>query len=72
MAALKDHEVMALRFLMQGPDKIKTIDDENTMAAAVVYSGLAKRGFVHLDKDDGCVITITQEGVRALREGEAA
>lgn len=70
MAALKEHERMALQFLSRGPDKIGTISDENTMAAAIVYSDLAKRGLVHLDKDNGCVVTISKEGERALREDE--
>jgi hypothetical protein len=56
---IKPHELMALRYLSTTPDRIRIIEDENTLAAAVVYTQLAKRGLVEIDNEDGTLVTIT-------------
>lgn len=70
-AGLRPHEIQALEFLMLGPDKIKTIADDNTMAAALVFADLERRGYVHIDKDDGAVITISTAGRSALKGSQS-
>lgn len=62
---MKDHERMALEFLRRGPDCIKLIEDENTLAAAMLYAQLEKQGFVTIDNDDGMLVTITAAGEAA-------
>ena len=66
MADVKPHEMMALRFLMNGPDRIRVVEDENTFVAAIVYLDLGKRGLVTIDKDDGMLVTISAAGVAAV------
>jgi hypothetical protein len=63
---VKNHELMALRYLSTTPDRIRTVDDENTLAAAITYCDLAKRGLVEIDNEDGMLVTITSAGLRAL------
>lgn len=65
-AEMKPHERMALEFLIRGPDRIRTIDDENTLAAAIVYCDLEKRGLVIIDSEDGMLVTISPSGKRAI------
>ncbi len=69
MGQIKPHEMMALKFLMKGPDRIKVIADDNTFAAAIVYCDLEKRGLVTIDKDDGSMlVTIAPAGASAVME----
>jgi hypothetical protein len=63
---MKQHEIMALRYLSTTPDRIRTIEDENTFAAAILYTQLAKQGLVEIDNEDGMLVTITHAGVLAL------
>lgn len=72
MSQLKSHEIMALRFLMKGPDRIRAIEDDDTFAAAIVYADLAKRGLVVCDKDDGMLVTITPKGSAAVASAGTA
>lgn len=65
---LKFHERMALEFLSKGPDRIRTIEDENTFAAAILYCDLAKRGLVTIDNEDGMLVTIAGPGLSAVQE----
>lgn len=66
---LKPHERMALAHLKMEPDRIRLIEDEPTLAAAIVYTNLAKVGFVEIDNEDGMLVTITPAGIRALSIG---
>lgn len=68
---MKDHERMALEFLSKAPDRIKLIEDDATLAAAMLYVQLEKRGLVVIDNDDGMLITITPEGLSALKDDRA-
>jgi len=63
---LAEHHLMALRYLSTTPDRITTINDESTLAAALIYLQLEKIGLVTVDKDDGMLVTITQAGLAAL------
>lgn len=65
-AAMKEHERLALEYLSTTPDRIRYITDENTMAAALTYTHLRERGLVHIDRDDGMLVTITDLGLRVL------
>lgn len=65
---LKPHESMALRYLSTTPDRIKTIEDENTFAAAVLYCDLQKRGLVTIDNEDGMLVTISPAGLAAVAD----
>jgi hypothetical protein len=65
---MKSHELMALRYLSTTPDRIRTIEDENTFAAAILYTHLAKRGLVEIDNEDGMLVTITPAGLDAVRD----
>lgn len=68
MRPLRPHEIQALKFLFKGPDRIKTIDDENTFAAAIVFCDLEKLGLVTIDKEDGMLVTINSYGRAALAQ----
>jgi hypothetical protein len=61
---------MALQFLSNGPDRIRLIEDENTLAAALCYIDLEKRGLVTIDNEDGMLVTITPAGLVAISESE--
>jgi hypothetical protein len=61
---------MALRFLSNGPDRIRLIEDDNTLAAAMCYVDLEKRGLVIIDNEDGMLVTITPAGLAAIPEDE--
>jgi hypothetical protein len=63
---VKPHERVALESLAMAPDRIRTIADDNTFAAAIVYCDLEKRGWVTIDKDDGMLVTISPRGLLAL------
>jgi hypothetical protein len=63
---MKPHELMALRYLSTTPDRIRTIEDDNTLAAAVLYTQLQKQGLVEIDSEDGMLVTITQAGLDAV------
>jgi len=65
-ADLPAHQVMALRYLSTTPDRIRVIENENTLAAALTYIDLEKQGLVTIDKDDGMLVTITPAGLAAL------
>jgi hypothetical protein len=69
---LKPHEILALEFLRLGPDRIKVVENDETFAAALVFLDLEKRGFVHVDKDDGMLITIAAAGMDALDQRKAS
>ncbi|ABA04404.1 hypothetical protein Nwi_1142 [Nitrobacter winogradskyi Nb-255] len=64
--ALRTHHLAALRFLAKDPDRIRLIEDENTLAAALCYVDLEKRGFVTIDNEDGMLVTITPAGLARL------
>lgn len=64
--ALRSHEIQALEFLSLGPDRIRVIEDEETLAAAMVFIELNKRGLVEIDPEDGMLVTINAAGRRAL------
>lgn len=63
---MKPHERMALEFLARSPDRIRTIEDDNTFAAAIVYCDLEKRGLVIIDNEDGMLVTISPAGTLAI------
>lgn len=67
-ATVSEARTMALRFLAKGPDRIRLIEDENTLAAALCYVDLEKRGFVTIDNEDGMLVTITPAGLDAVAE----
>lgn len=62
---MKPHELMALKYLATTPDRIRVVEDENTLAAAIVYCDLEKRGLVEIDNEDGMLVTITPAGLAA-------
>lgn len=66
--SLKEHEIMALRFLAGGPDQVGVITTEEQMAAALVYIDLEKRGYIIGDQQPtgGPLYTIAPNGLRAL------
>lgn len=66
---VSEAQTMALRFLSNGPDRIRLIEDENTLAAALCYVDLEKRGLVTIDNDHGMLVTITP-GLAAIAEAE--
>ncbi|HEU4804917.1 MAG TPA: hypothetical protein VFS91_03775 [Nitrobacter sp.] len=66
--ALRPHHQAALRFLAKGPDRIRLIEDENTLAAALTYCQLRDLGFVTIDNDDGMLVTITPAGLSVIPE----
>lgn len=66
---LAEHHLMALRYLSTTPDRITTINDEPTLAAAMIYMQLEKIGLVSVDNEDGMLVTITQAGLRVLSDG---
>lgn len=67
---MNEARTMALRFLANGPDRIRLIEDDNTFAAAMCYVDLEKRGLVTIDNEDGMLVTITPAGLAAILEGE--
>ena len=67
---LRSHEIQALEFLSLGPDRIRVIEDDGTLAAAMVFIELNKRGLVEIDPEDGMLVTINAAGRRALDRGE--
>lgn len=70
MTDLKRVEIMALTLLRaNGYDQVGVIDDENKLAAALVYENLEEKGFVmSILKQDGKgpMYYITAKGQRAL------
>lgn len=68
LTTLKPYEIEALHFLSRGPDRITTISDDGTFAAAVVFLELGKRGLVHIDNEDGMLVTLSEAGRLALNE----
>lgn len=72
---LLDYEIMALRFLAQSPDVIsKTLpdDDGETVAAILVYSGLARRGLVlHKIGESDISWSLTTKGAQVLQNVKA-
>ena len=68
MRPLHPHEITALEFLSEGPDRVRTIDAEDTLAAAIVYCDLAKAGLVDIDNEDGMLVTINSSGRAALAQ----
>ena len=64
---VSEARTMALRFLAKGSDRIRLIEDENTLAAALCYVDLEKRGLVTIDNEDGMLVTITPAGLARLR-----
>lgn len=63
---MNETRTMALRFLAKGPDRIRLIEDDITLAAAMCYVDLEKRGLVTIDNEDGMLVTITPAGLAAL------
>ncbi len=47
--------------------EVRRIEDENTLAAALCYVDLEKRGLVTIDNEDGMLVTITPAGLARLR-----
>jgi hypothetical protein len=65
--ALTEHDIMALEFLMLGPDQPGVIDCEEKLCATLFFIELEKRGLVHMDRDEGGpVFTISTAGRSAL------
>lgn len=68
---LTEHDVMALQFLMLGPDQPGIIDNEEKFCATLFFIELEKRGLVHMDCDEGGpVFAISSAGRQALAERE--
>lgn len=67
---MKPHELMALESLAMAPDRIRTIEDDNALAAALVYCDLEKQGLVTIDKEDGILVTISAAGLSAIANKE--
>lgn len=57
---------MALCHLSKGPDRIRLIEDDATLAAAIIFCQLEKRGLVTIDNEDGMLVTITPAGLAAI------
>lgn len=69
MSGLSETDLMALRFLASnGPDCVGIIDDEDKLAAALLYCDLEKRRLitVQFKTADGPVWAITAAGRAAL------
>jgi len=56
------------RISVKGPDRIRSIDDENTLAASIAFCDLEKIGLVTIDNDDGMLVTINSFGRAALAQ----
>ncbi|EAQ34440.1 hypothetical protein NB311A_11882 [Nitrobacter sp. Nb-311A] len=70
MLQLPTNAERGCKVLAKGPDRIRLIEDENTLAAALCYVDLEKRGFVTIDNDDGMLVTITPAGLAAIPRAE--
>lgn len=68
MSGLKDHELMALKFLEEAPHCIGVIDTEEKMAAALVFVELKNRGLVEAlpDVGNGPFFALSDAGRKAL------
>ena len=68
---LKKHERQALEFLnKQGSDQIGVIDNEDKLAAAMVFEDLKIQGYVYSLKTlGGPTYYLTEKGKKVLQDG---